>query len=506
MDFINIAFEFLNTAYAYVFEVWQAALAASNPIMAGLILFLNGGWLILLIAFWESGQNAWLNWRRTLYHIKTRQFILLAIDVPRDNEQSPLAVENIFSHIYGVLPGTNTLWQTWWIGKTADYLSMEIVSIDGYVQFLVYVMEDYRDLVESAFYAQYPDAEITEVEDYVDGPNGDFKNLTFPNDKYDIFGTEFVLNKNSAYPIRTWKEFEHTMSQELKDPMASLLENMNKIGPGEQIWMQWVITPEYNRNWQPAANAVAMKIAGRAVEKKKGVLDSLLDHFLSWLDTIGVSIFPFYNPTESTEKKKEDLPSMMLHLTPTEKGQIEGIQMKANKPAFWTKFRYIYIAKKEVFSRARGASTILGSLAQFNSLNNNGFSTHRFTKTSGIDYWLTGWRMSLRKNKILRAIQGRSRAMGSHGIILNTEELATVYHFPMATVKAPLVSRTESKRASAPISLPLETASPFNHFQSRGNNVKVSPPDTLPIKEQVTTEEESKNNSSVPENLPFIDI
>ncbi|MDP1709723.1 MAG: hypothetical protein Q8L21_02445, partial [Candidatus Komeilibacteria bacterium] len=484
-----------NSIYSYSLDVWRELMGARNAAESGLIMFFNGGWLILLLAFWSSGLNSWINWRRNLYHSKTRRFILLAIDVPRDNEQSPLAVENIFSHLYGILPGKNTKWQTWWLGKTTDYFSVEIVSIDGYVQFLIYAMEDYRDLVESAFYAQYPDAEITEVEDYVDGPSGEFKNLTFPNDKYDIFGTEFALGKDNAYPIRLWKEFEHVMSQEFKDPMASLLENMNKIGPGEQIWLQWVLTPEYNRNWQPQAQAMAMKIAGKSgTEKQAGLLDIILDNSLKWLDAIGSVIFPFYNASEGEEqKKKDDLPSLMLHLTPTERSQLEGIQLKADKSAFWTKFRYIYIAKKEVFSKARGVATVLGSLTQFNSLNNNGFGPHRFTKTSGIDYWLVNWRMSLRKNKILRAIQGRSRAMGSHGIILNTEELATVYHFPVITVKAPLVSRTESKRASAPISLPLEGALPFDRFHSRGAAHTAAPPAALPASE------------AVPDNLPFID-
>ena len=121
----------------------------------------------MLIITVAAFKTMWIDWRQTLFHVNRRHFILLAIDVPRDNEQSPKAVENIFSHLYGILLSRNNLYEEYWEGRHQDYFSMELVSIEGYVQFLVYTMEEYRDIVESAFYSQYPNAEITQVEDYV---------------------------------------------------------------------------------------------------------------------------------------------------------------------------------------------------------------------------------------------------------------------------------------------------------------------------------------------------
>jgi len=485
---------------------------APNPFWAGIIFLANGGWIFVVLILWDSLKNVWHEWRWTVYHVKNRRFILLAIDVPRDNEQSPLAVESIFNQLHGALPGTITMWQDWWEGRSVDYFSVEIVSIDGYVQFLVHTMEEYRDMVESAFYAQYPDAEITQVEDYVYGENDELKNLTFPSEEYDLFGSELILPRGNAYPIRLYKEFEHSLSQEFKDPMASLLESMNKIGPGEQIWIQLVITPEYDRNWVPKANEEAMRIAGKAVaEKKGGIMDQLLGGIMKWIDTACSLVFPFYNSEAEEEKKKDDMPSLMLHLTPTERSQVEGIQLKADKSGFWTKFRFIYIAKKKVFSKARGASTITGALRQFGSINNNTFNLHKYTKTSGIYYWMTKYRMALRQNKLLRAYQDRARSTGSFGIILNTEELATIYHFPNITVKAPLVSRTQAKRASAPMALPLETQGAFSRFKQR-SEARVGPaPAELPIAEATEaqgpenrTEPAKSKAEAVPENLPFV--
>lgn len=490
--------------WQFLFELWAQLQAAPNPAVAGLILFFNGGWIFVLLILWQSGKDAWIQWRWELYHEANRRFILLAIDVPRDNEQSPRAVENIFTHLHGILPGRNNLYEQWWLGKTVDFFSVELVSIDGYVQFLVHTQVEYRDLVESAFYAQYPDAEITQVEDYVYGANNEFRGLRFPNDQYNLQGCEFTLAKSNSYPIRLYTEFEHALSQEYKDPMAALLESMNNIGPGEQIWFQWVITPEYDYNWQPAAHNAALKIAGKAVEEAPGgVMDRFLGGLLKWLDALGVAAFPFYNATPEADTKN-DLPSLMLHLTPTEKAQVEGIQKKADKVAFWTKFRFINIAKKEIFTKAHRAP-VSGVIKQFGSLNLNGFIAHKYTKTWGLDYLFVPWRTAARQNKLLRAFQNRSRSTGSYGIILNVEELASIYHFPGITVKAPLVSRTEAKRASAPMALPLETPSPFLGLRPKAQAPKGPAPTELPLPAEETPPlPVSPEPAGVPENLPFV--
>ncbi len=481
----------------FVSEMQSQLAASGSPLESALILFFNGGWIVVLIAAVYFGRFSWLDWRQGMYHTAKRHFILLAIDVPRDNEQSPKAVENIFSHLHGALPSRNNRYQEWWLGKTPDYFSMELISIEGYVQFLIYTQEEYRDLVESAFYAQYPDAEITQVEDYVYGANGEFRGIRFPNDDYLLLGTEIVLGHGNNYPIRLHPEFEHSLSQEFKDPMASLLETMNKMGPGEQLWFQLVITPEYNNAWQPKAMAEAMKIAGKKVDVPVGIVDRGVNALLGGLDKLGTAAFPYYEATEIAEQR--ELPSLMLHLTPSEKAQIEGIQLKADKWGYWCKFRYVYLAKKSVGTKAHGISQVMGALKQFASMNLNGFSPHKYTKTWGLDYLFVKRRLARRQNNLIRVFQERGRSAGSHGIILNTEELATVYHFPTEMVKAPLVSRTQAKRASAPTTLPIENGAPGLTRIRPSVERRAAAPAELPQPEANAPAPER-----APENLPFV--
>lgn len=488
--------EIFNAVLTFILDVSRELQLAGDPFYAALVLLVNGLWIpIVLIAF-ANAKIAWKEWRENVYHDKNRRFILLAIDVPRLNEQSPKAVENIFTHLHGALPGRNNKWEDWWLGKTPDYFSVELVSIEGYVQFLVYTQEEYRDMVESAFYSQYPDAEITQVEDYVYGQNGEFKNIVFPSKEYDLYGCEFALVRPNAFPIRLHIDFEHSLSQEFKDPMAALLETMNKIGPGEQFWFQWVITPEYDDDWQGPSNRQAMKIAGKKIEASENVVDKAVSSLISLIDAVGVAAFPFYNQNGETKELERELPSLMLHLTPAEQKQIEGIQMKADKHGFWSKFRYIYIAKKEVAAKAKGLAPVMGALKQFSSLNQNALKPHKYTKTWGLDYLFVEQRVARRQNNLIRAFQERARSTGSNGIILNTEELATLYHFPTEVVKAPLVSRTASKRGSAPVSLPVEGAP-----RTLRTDLDAQRTAEAPI---AAHEAPGAHHGSAPNNLPFV--
>jgi hypothetical protein len=110
---------------------------------------------------------------------------------------------------------------------------------------LIRCPEANRDLIEAAVYAQYPNAEISEVEDYA----ADVKAI-FPNDDFDMWGAEIALTKPEAYPIKTYPLWEHSLTQTFLDPMASMLEIMGRLQPEEQIWFQWVLSPIGDDCWR----------------------------------------------------------------------------------------------------------------------------------------------------------------------------------------------------------------------------------------------------------------
>lgn len=424
------------------------AAASESPISFVWWAFQNGGWIFLFPLAGYFATIMWLEWRRGIYDSQ-REFVVLALDVPRANEQTPRAIESLFAHLSGMHNDPKKE-DKWIAGEMEESIGLEIVSLGGYVQFLIHVNARFRDLVEAAIYAQYPEAEITEVEDYAMR----FKGIKFPSDRFDVWGAELKLTNKQYYPIKVYHEFEDSVSGEFKDPMASLLEIMSKLTPDEQVWFQVVITPA-NNDWGDLGRDLVNKLIGSKVKPRRKLLERLTDAPLDFFAFLG-SIF-FGGAAEAAADANAPL-SQMLHLPPGKRAVVEAVERKIGKIGFHTRVRLVYLARKHAFNKGTRSSALFGAVKQFNTLEMNGFKPNKkkMTKVYGL---MKRPRLNARKNKLLRwyRLRARQYAPGYYGEILNIEELATLYHFPILTVKTPLLKRTEAKRAEPPISLPVES-------------------------------------------------
>lgn len=409
--------------------------------------FINGGWIIFLIVILWGLFMIFVGYQQSKFAAK-QSYVFLAIDIPKVNVQSPKAVENIFS----VIAGTHSSleWEEKYLqGKFQLGMSLEIVSIDGYIQYVLRVPTPWRDLVEAAFYSQYPDIEITEVEDYTAGLD-----LTFPNDEYDLWGCDLVLTGPNYLPIRTYPEFEHQMSQEFKDPMLGLLEVMNKCRPGEQIWYQILIYPE-GVDWIKEGQNALKKLLGQEVSSPKAEgIDKILELPVTFLNTLAEIV----GLSDGAPKKEEKKPQYFMPYNDEIKAK--AIARKISKVGFKVKWRIIYLAKKEVFNKALGVSGVIGAIKQFNDLNLNSFKPDK-NKTQYRWPWFKNSIINKKKNAIFKFYKKRSADSGSEKFILNIEELATIYHFPVIETYFPKIKRIESKKSKAPVDLPLTIGLPI---------------------------------------------
>lgn len=394
----------------------------------------------------------WLPSRRAKY-LQATKFILLAIDIPKKNEQSPKAVEQVFATLAGTLSGPN-LYEKYWLGNHQLSFSLELVSLEGYIQYIVHTPEKYRDVVEAAFFAQYPDAEIMKIPDYT----ATFPN-DFPNDTYELWGTDLKLGNKNPYPIRTYPKFEHNLSQEIKDPIASLLEVMSHLRRGEFACLQWIITP-INDSWKLECEKEVKKIIGEKQSEKKDLGYYLTYPFLSFMKFLGDTFVVNTEGTADFQGKKEDALNKFLYLTDGQREILKGIEEKMSKIGFLTKGRFIYLSRREIFDKNRGVASIMGALNQFNTLNMNFFTKVKTTTTSA-NYFRVEKRLAKKQARIMKAYKKRigDLRFGNKPFILNIEELATIYHFPNLSVKAPLVKKVESKRSEPPVTLPVDYTS-----------------------------------------------
>jgi hypothetical protein len=430
---MSIVIDFSNFTFADAFA----------PLTMFRDFFVNGGWIVFVIGL------LFLLWELHMYTITNKfarsiKYSLLAIDVPRDLKPNLKAVEHIYAQLMGIASAPNWV-EKYFGGRFQLSISLELVSIGGYIQFIIRTPSQYRDLVEAALYAQYPTAEITEVEDYTDGyPD------RFPNEKYDLYGSGMAFSKPNAYPIRTYMEFEHSLSQELADPMASLLEVLSKLRQGEQLWIQMVIRPPQSTGWITEGQNIVKKIIGEKPPPAGdpfGPLGTLLKHAS---EAVTASLIPVGEPEKKKEEKKDK--NNILSLTESEKETYKAIQLKMSKLAYEVKFRYVYLAEKAVTNKSLGVGAVFGAYRQFSSEDLNGFKPDKRTFVKSNFVLFNKQRMSARQTNLMYNYKSR---MAGAGTILNIEELATIFHFPTETVKAPLLKKAEAKRGEPPAGLPI---------------------------------------------------
>lgn len=473
-------------------------LEASNPFSVLWFLFTHGGFILVIYAFLLGFSLIWKNWRQAKFDTNL-EHVFLAIDVPKDNEQSIKAVEQIFNHLWGAIKGPDFK-DLWWTGYSQPSFSLEIVSLEGYIQYIVRTPKMFRDLVEAAVYAQYPGAQITQIKDYTEGVTPQ----NFKEQGYNLWGSQFGLVQNDVYPIRTYPLFEHVAEKTRVDPTAALFEIFSRMGAGEQTWFQIVIKP-ISDDWKKRSADEVKKITGTyKPPQSTDLVGKILEKSNTLITQTADSIFTAANT--SVDKKEAKEPEFkMMNLSPGERSTVEGIERKAEKTGFMCKMRYIYLVRNTKLVKTKGASGFVGFLKQFALLNSNGFKPVSRTKT-GAEWYQTLIKghenlvVTGQQKRILRNYKARSMWLGGDksGFILNTEELATLYHFPHKDVVAPTVKTTQIKHREAPMTLPTE-----NNFLESEKEKLI----TARFQTKTTSKFEEKENGTKayapPPNLPL---
>ncbi len=402
--------------------------------------FSHGGWIVfVLVAVWVLFSQYMEEIQGQF--ISAQEWVFLNIRVPKTNELSTLAVEQSFAQMHAIL-SSPTFAQKYVEGQSPLWYSLEMASLGGKISFVIRAPKKNKDLVEAALYAQYPEAEITEVADYLEN----FK-YSSSDSELDIWGTELLLAGDAALPIKTYRDFEHpTAKDKIVDPLKPLFEAMSKIAPHEIFAVQIVVLPVKDEDWKPKSEAKAKELIEGAKAKPKpfNLLTALIGMFQA----------P-HAPAAKADKN-------FSVLSDVEKERVNRVLNKAGKSGYSSKVRMMYMAPKDKFEKPK-ASLFLGAFKTFASANSNGFKANGDV-TPKLDYKLSETLekpyidsvVSKRKDKLFSSFKGRK--LGGKAYVLNVEELATIYHLPLVgeeTVSAPNVDTVSSKKSQPPPDLPI---------------------------------------------------
>ena len=397
----------------------------------------------------------WKWWRVEDFAGKQR-YILLEVKMPEDAPRPFKAMEDVFSGIWQMHDPANPR-ERWLEGKYQLAFALEMVSTEGDIHFYFRIPEGNQKLMESAIYAHYPSAELEVVEDYTKQIPQDI-----PNKEWELWGTNYVLEHPNPYPIKTYSKFFEptaTDKEEMRvDPMALLVEGLSRIGKGEHIWIQFVLTPILHTNpdeskmVEEGREIVAEIVKRPPPPKQKRLIEDI--------GAVGKTI-----ATGQAEEKKEERQEIIppeMRLTPGERDIVSAIEEKISKYAFGAHCRFIYIAKREnYFGPAKALP--MSWFTQFGTATFNNFRPLRptLTKVYTIFTWFTDKRRAfVRKRRLFRNYVNRLSPYFPHPggtFVLNTEELATMFHFPgRITTASSAVVRVGSKKGEAPPGLPTD--------------------------------------------------
>lgn len=430
--------------------------------LRGLSLAFEYWWLWLPVVLANLAYVIWMDYQKEKYLLGMKWTVLEVIPPTEILYSSPKAAESFFAGLHASYGGGIKWKDQAFGGKIPDWFSMELVSNGGETHFYVRCTETQRNIVESLLFAQYPSAEIRVVEDYV-------KLLpdAFDPEQYDIAGSDFVFTQPPAYPVKSWMEFEEAGGKDeyaRLDPLAPLLEIMSALRPGEYLWLQYVIRPT-GGDWVKEGQKVVDKLAGRAEkEAPQPLILTLITLPVSMLQGI-LELFGVLEPAEPEKKKEEKLFNLQA-LTPADKLVLERVQFKISKLAFKSAIRAMYVGRKDAFNGARAAS-VSAMFKQLFYNNLNTFKPGNGTKDKGVAPWMfpndkgffASERTLKKKTALYKAFRFRmfsppSKDPKAFPIILNVEELATLWHLPSLNVRAPLLPRVQAKKSQPPAFLP----------------------------------------------------
>ena len=346
--------------------------------------------------------------------------VLLSIEVPKDNETTPLAAELMFSSLHGIYkPELDKV-----KGGVQDSVSFEMQAHEKSIRFFVWVPKYLQGYVEGQIYAQYQGVNIQEVKDYA--------NPSKMDDSTVVVGAELVLNREDIFPIKSFDNFE-------VDPLSAITSTLSKLEDPAQIWVQVVVRPE-NDSWRNRAISYIDGIrSGR-----KDFRSSLASGFRNLASEVMTSALSGKPASEIASEQKP------TQLAPGVEEALKNIEAKSTKLGFQTKIRIVAVDKNFEAAKQR-LDLVVGSFKQYNTTNLNGFVA---TAMAGSGDQVVA--------------EYASRMFGGKGMVLNVTELASIYHLPSNTVSTPHIVWAGSKKGEPPSNLPLADELPADTLTNLG--------------------------------------
>ena len=343
---------------------------------------------------------------------------------------------------------------SWLVGPPYVALEIAVPNIGEEITFYVATHRRWASSIEKAIHALYPSAAVERVEDY---------NIFHPEGNH--AGAIGRFQRDWALPIRTYMTLE-------ADPLKGITNALSKlVAEGEGAAIQILLRPAKKQlAVRPRHIARQMQKAGHTFERARYEV-SLLGHLASMFRGSGKQSAKQYQmapqPREGTSEARRRAAApyyaeSFQPVTPMQQEIIKVIEGKAARPLFEVNIRVI--GSGPAPEQAEEVVGHMGSaFEQFAAPNFNEF---KFPRMRGRALSDLIFKFSFRIFDPAQAI------------ILNSEELTSLFHFPNVPLETPKVHFLKAKPAPAPANLPQEgIVLGVNKFRGQDTVVRLSPED-----------------------------
>jgi len=316
--------------------------------------------------------------------------------------------ESLFAGIGGLRAQRG--FKAWLIGRN-DHFSFEIVANKSKILFYVVAPEEMERYLEQLVHAHYPEAAIEEVDDY-----------NIFHQQGSIMAGSLNTTRKYFFPIKTYKKQE-------VDVMNSIINVMSKLDVNEGMAIQYVVRSAHSR-WHKRARRI-----GYDVQRGKPIREALRSNWFTR---------SIYFVTDMLRTKKPQPKQTPIGQTPkataTQEEMLKGIEEKNSKAGLDVNLRIVVSAANlgKAYTYLKNLSSAYSQYNYYefgNSFNNKIKALRQKRLVNDFIYRRFNWYRSF---------------------ILNTEELASLFHFPTKTVETPNVLWLTAKHAPAPSDLPDE--------------------------------------------------
>lgn len=295
------------------------------------------------------------------------------------------------------------------------YIALEIAnpSTSEEIFFYMSVPKKFRESIEKQVHSYFPHASIEKVSDYTIFSPGSFTAIAV-----------LALKNKHALPVRTYEMMD-------VDPLNEISNALSKLKAVEEgAAIQLVLRPA-GKEWKELGRSIARKM-----QQGKRLKD-VYSH--SVVKDIGKGVGKELTSVFFGQNKKEDSylkEKQPIQLTPEEQELIKSIENKANKTGFRANIRLLASASSQ--QRAEEILAHLeNSFAQFENSGVNNFIIRERSKDRKIVF-----------DYIFRNFNE------DNAMVLSTEEISSIFHFPISTTETPKIKWLKAGMAPSPPNIP----------------------------------------------------